>query len=69
MAEKNIREIMDMEQKEFEELIRENTPDFFCTEDINLFPDRKSAYEELLDKKAVYTLVNVLERLGTESEV
>jgi len=66
---KNIREIMDMEQKEFEELVRENTPDFFCTEDINLFPDRKSAYEELLDKKAVYTLVNVLERLETESEV
>ena len=60
---KNIRELMEMKQEEFEEFVKENSPAFFYTEEISVFGDTKDSYEELLDKKAVYTLLGVLERM------
>ena len=60
---RNIHKFTEMKQGEFEKFVEENSPKFFCTEEINIFKDIKSAYEELLDKKAVYTLLDVLIRL------
>lgn len=60
-ARGKIKELIERDDSEFYQMIKD-APELFCEEDINIYPDEKDGFKNLLHKEEAYTLLKVLEK-------
>lgn len=60
-ARGKIKELIERDDSEFYQMIKDS-PELFCEEDINIYPDEKDGFKNLLHKEEVY----VVEGFGKE---